>query len=409
MAALEWNADALDLSTPFTAVGSVREGAYLLRRGLPPYASPICRHPFLLLQLLDAADRSGVLGALLLGAHVLTAWVVSCLARAAQPHDRRSPRIIIGVVYLLSPWNVAACAALSSAGVSHLLTAVALLAAHTGATAAAATAAALAAYTAPDAAWLLPAIALLCASRQRARCGGGLDLYNKPTTTAVNRGLDVAHVARFGCWCAAGLASLLLASRVGLGSWGFLRVYAAWLSAADTHPNCGAWWYLLVEAFPPQRGTLVAAMHLLPRVGLLPLALRLRRRPLLAACLCAGLLHSFQPYPSAPCLCFSLALLGCCCCSAALRRHTAHAPLAAVLVLGVLGCLPSLRIGWLERRALNANFPYAATLLLAAAHACLGLDVAAAALGLDARATAHVAAVRAQRAWRRHAARKRTQ
>ena len=237
MAALEWNADTLDLSTPFTAVGSVREGAYLLRRGLPPYASPICRHPFLLLQLLDTADRGGVLGALLLGAHVLTAWVVSCLARAAQPHDRRSPRFIIGVVYLLSPWNVAACATRSSAGVSHLLTAVALLTAHNGATAAAAIAAALAAYTAPDAAWLLPAIALLCASRQRAHCGGGL---------------DEAHVARFGCWCAAGLVSLLLASRVGLGSWGFLRVYAAWLSAADTHPNCGAWWYLLVEAFPPQ-------------------------------------------------------------------------------------------------------------------------------------------------------------
>ena len=112
-------------------------------------------------------------------------------------------------------------------------------------------------------------------------------------------------LARFGCCCAAGLASLLLASRVGLGSWGFLRVYAAWLSAADTQPNCGAWWYLLAEAFPPQRGTLVAAMHLLPRVGLLPLALRLRRRPLLATCLCAGLLPSFQPYPSAPCLCFS--------------------------------------------------------------------------------------------------------
>jgi hypothetical protein len=383
---LDWNIDALDLSTPFTAVGSVREGAYLLRSGLSPYASPICRHPFLLLRLLDAADRSGVLGALLLGAHVLTAWVVSCLARAAQSHDRRTPRII-GVVYLLSPWNVAACATRSSAGVSHLLTAVALLTAHSGATAAAATASALAAYTAPDAGWLLPAIALLCASRQRARCGGGL---------------DVAHAARFACWCATSLASLLLASRVGLGSWDFLRAYAAWLSAADTQPNCGAWWYLLVEAFPPQRGTLVAAMHLLPRVGLLPLALRLRRRPLLAACLTAALLHTFQPYPSAPCLCFSLALLGCCC-TAALRRHTVHAPLAAVLVLGVLGCLPSLRIGWLERRALNANFFYAATLLLAAAHACLGLDVAAAALCLDARATAHVAAVRAQRAWRRHA------
>ena len=379
----EWNIDALDLSTPFTAVSSVREGAYLLRHGLSPYASPVCRHPFLLLQLLDAADSSGALVALLLSAHVLTAWVVSCLARAARPHDRRTPRII-GTVYLLSPWNVAACVTHSSAGVSHLLTAVALLTAHTGATVAAATASALATYTAPDAAWLLPAIALLCASRQWAPRGGG------------------PSVARFVGWCAASLASLLLASRAGLGSWDFLRVYSAWLFAADSQPNCGAWWYLLAEIFPAQRGTLVAAMHLLPRVGLLPLALRLRRRPLLATCLSAALLPTFQPYPSAPCLTLSLALLACCC-TAALRRHTVHAPLAAVLVLGLLGCLPSLRIGWLERRTLNANFAYAATLLLAAAHACLGLDVAAAALGQDAFTTAHEAAARAQRAWRRHA------
>ena len=112
--------------TPAAGTAGVTWG--LMRTYTVRVSSPVVMP--ILLQLLDAADRSGVLGALLLGAHVLTAWLVSCLARAAQLHDQRSPRII-GVVYLLSPWNVAACAALSSAGVSHLLTAVALLAAHT--------------------------------------------------------------------------------------------------------------------------------------------------------------------------------------------------------------------------------------------------------------------------------------
>ena len=385
----DWSIDSYDLSSPFTAVDSVREGAFLLRRGMSPYDSPICRHPFLLLQLLDAADRSGALVPLLLGAHVLTAWALSRLARAIQPHDRCTPRII-GAVYLLSPWNVAACITRSSAGVSHLLTAVGLLMAHAGATAGAATAVALAAYTAPDAAWLLPATALLCASRARVRGG-------------VLGGRGVAHVARFVGWCAACLAGLLLASRAGLGSWSFLRVYAAWLTAEDNQPNCGAWWYLLVQVFPPQRPVMVAAIHLLPRLFLPLLALKLRRRPLLAACLSAAYGHSCQAYPTAGCLCFSLALAAACC-DAELRRRTAHAPPAAVLLLATLSCLPSLRIGWLERRMLNANFPYAATLLLNAAHAGLLLDVTAAALGRDALAAAHAAAARVQRAWRRRQA-----
>ena len=50
---------------------------------------------------------------------------------------------------------------------------------------------------------------------------------------------------------------------------------------------------------------------------------------------------------------------------------------------------------------LNANFLYAATLLLAACQAWLVFDVASAALARDARAAAARAAARVQRAWRR--------
>ena len=56
--------DNLELTTPFTAVHSVREGAYLLRRGLSPYASPVCRHPILLLRLIDEPVGGGGTSAL---------------------------------------------------------------------------------------------------------------------------------------------------------------------------------------------------------------------------------------------------------------------------------------------------------------------------------------------------------
>lgn len=383
--------DNLELTTPFTAVHSVREGAYLLRRGLSPYASPVCRHPILLLRLIDAADRSDVLCTLLLAVHVLTAGAVVRLACATRPHahSRISPRLL-GAAYLLSPWNLAACVARSSVGVTHVLITMALLTAHAGAAAPAGAALAAAAYAAPDTAWLLPATALLCASRRGARCARGARAR-------------LRALAAVGGWWAAWLVALLLASRASLGSWGWLAgVYKAWLVCADARPNVGAWWYLLAEAFPAQRAALVAALHLLPRLCLLPLALRLRTAPLLAGCLSAALVLAFAPYPSAPDACFGLALLAApLSADPSLRAHAVGAPPALALALAALGCLPGLRANWLDRRTLNANFLYAATLLLAACQAWLVFDVASAALARDARAAAARAAARVQRAWRR--------
>ena len=199
---------------------------------------------------------------------------------------------------------------------------------------------------------------------------------------------------------------LLLASRVGLGSWDFVGVYAAWARADDGQPNTGLWWYVLAEAFPPQRPHFVAALHVVPQLCVLPLALRLRgSSPLVAACVAAALGCAFRPYPCAPDAVFGLALLGSQL-TPGLRRHTQGVPPALVACVAALGCLAPLRAGWLERRALNANFVYAATVGLGAGQAWLLYDVAAAALSRDVHAITHGASARVQRAWRRRRVRR---
>ena len=87
-------------------------------------------------------------------------------------------------------------------------------------------------------------------------------------------------------------------------------------------------------------------------------------------------------------------------CTARLSRVGALAVLHASVAIGPL------LSGWLDARQLNANFFYAATVLLGAGQLLIIYDVATAALLLHAERTAHVCAARVQRAWRRSRARR---
>ena len=381
----------MEVEAPTTSVWSVREGAHLLSEHGDPYASRLVRHPPLLLLLLHAADERGLLPALLLCAHVATAWMVSLLT-----HGRAASRLV-GVALLACPWSVAACLELSSVCVPHALTLAALVAAHRARTVSSAAALALAAYSNPDATWLVPAVALLCASR----AGSG-----SSESSRHRRGASAVFVGWFACW----LAALLLGSRAALGSWGFVdAVYGAWVRADTPRPNVGLWWYLSLEAFPRERSPLVIALHVVPRLCVAPLALRLRRSPLLAACWCAALLGAVGPYALAPDATLSLALIASQLVgapplpAAALRAQLSTlAPAAFVGAVVALGMLAPLRRGWLERRTLNANFYYAATVAHGAAQTYLLYDVAAAAVARDLRLVLPPAATRIQRVWRRH-------
>ena len=89
--------------------------------------------------------------------------------------------------------------------------------------------------------------------------------------------------------------------------------------------------------------------------------------------------------------------------AAALRAQlSAFAPAAFAGAVVALGMLAPLRRGWLERRTLNANFYYAATVAHGAAQTYPLYDVAAAAVARDLRSVLPPAATRIQRVWRRH-------
>ena len=143
------------------------------------------------------------------------------------------------------------------------------------------------------------------------------------------------------------------------------------------------------------------ALHVLPRLCLLPLAARLRRWPLLCAALSFGVVTAFKPHLAMPDVVLALALLGTQL-DASLIGHARPSLLAAgaALLVGALACRPLLR-GWLGARALNANFAFAASLLLGVAQSEALLALTAAALRRDWAVVGARGATRIQRAWRR--------
>ena len=361
-----------DLTSPLTAFRSIREARFLSLHGHGPYVGWHSRHPPLLMLPLAAAPEAVVL-AVLIAADLLLGWLLlqlggpSALARRAG-----------AALYLLSPPTARACAALGTAPLGHAPLLAALLIARRGHAALAGAALGVASYVAPDATWMLPAAAMIV--WRRARVG-------RPIVTLL------------GAWLAC-TAALLALSRVALGDWSFFSaVYAFYVSAPDLAPNPGAWWYLLAQVFPPARGSFVLAMHAIPALCLPPLALRLRRSPLLAAALSYLIVVAFKPYPALPDLALALGLI-----STQLDRelleYCRHVPLALGGMLFALAIGPPLRARWLEARGLNANFYYAATLVLTSALALLAADLAAAAIGRDVQQVEELAVHRLQRRWR---------
>ena len=382
--------DDAELVTPLTSARSVLEGCSFLRRGLEPYGTPpsACRHAPILLHALCAFEPA--LFAICVAANGAVAFLLHRLGRASSRRAATRAPHAAAVAFVCAPWTAAACAALGTSALQHAPLLGALLLAHRGRLAGASAALAAAALVLPDAVWLVPATASLwrsSAARRRSPPGGA---RAEPSLGA--------FAAAFALWLAlfAGLA------RWAAGSWAFAdAVHGAWARGDGQRPGVGLWWYLLAQVFPASRAHFVFALHVLPRLCLLPLAARLRRWPLLCAALSFGVITAFKPHLAMPDVVLALALLGTQL-DASLLGHARPSLLAAgaALLVGALACRPLLR-GWLGARALNANFAFAASLLLGVAQSEALLALTAAALRRDWAVVSATGATRIQRAWRR--------
>jgi hypothetical protein len=365
------------LLPPSSSSSCRREGAFLLRQGLSPLShGGLCSsQPPLLLAALGGLHE-WTATALLIGCDLACAWLL--LRLSAQ----RGTGLLACGVFLCSPWAVLASASGSSATLPGLCALASIhLAAH-GRALLAAVPLALGTLVAPDLAWMcFPAAGLVAASSQT----------NSGALAAVQRFLS-----------ATALVASLAMSCLAIPPLGGLRnlvrgTFGAWLGGGPVHgiPNVGLWWYLMAEVYVPLRPPFVAALHLLPRLCIPALALRMHRslmaapppqrrrlsRSLSLRVRCSAIALATVVFtrqaPSPPEIVLALALLG----SQLDDRTigaTRHLPHAAVAIgIGAFTAHPLLG-AWVESRELNANFFYAASLLLSGGALLAVYDVAAA-------------------------------
>lgn len=416
-------ADDLILATPAASLPCRREGLYLMSRGHDPLAPEGgCAQvpPVLIVTLAALEDAPLSQPPPHVQQHALLAADTICALLLYLSAPVQAIGVVAAAVHLLSPWTVAGCAAGSSAMLHGL---VALAAAHLGArgwTLASALALAVGVMLTPDALWLSFALAALAAATSAPSRTGTASLAAKATA-----------VLRFGSAAGLAICALLALLAPSFGGVAHLlrRTVGAWLAAEPilyVQPNVGLWWYLLGVAFLPLRPTFVAAMHSLPRLCVVGLALRLPthmprgrrlaappRDPasppsLLGVALAHAVITTTKLAPTLPEIVLAFAFVGAQL-DGPLRECMGNTGTfgALALVLGALACGPLLS-GWLDARQVNANFFYAATVLLGAGQMSLIYDITAAALLRDAEAVAVEGLTKVQRAWRGRPPRERT-
>lgn len=84
-----------------------------------------------------------------------------------------------------------------------------------------------------------------------------------------------------------------------MGSWSFLwNTYGFILLVPDLHPNLGLYWYFLTEMFEHFRPLFIASLQInVLLLYIVPLALRLRREPILLVFSYLSIITIFKSYP----------------------------------------------------------------------------------------------------------------
>lgn len=132
------------------------------------------------------------------------------------------------------------------------------------------------------------------------------------------------------------------------------------LEIVDFRPNIGLSWYLLIEAFDRYRRYFVMLFNAQPYLVVLPILVRLWRRPVAVAVFTYALHTLFQPYVNAGDIVFAGSLL-------LLVRgsigRTAGSTVYLVVLTGVSVLIPLMWHVWINTGSGNANFYYNQTLV----------------------------------------------
>lgn len=170
------------------------------------------------------------------------------------------------------------------------------------------------------------------------------------------------------------LIALFYISYYIMGSWSFLQSTIGFiLVVPDLRPNIGLYWYFFTEMFEHFRWLFVASFQI--NVGLLyviPLALRLRRDPMLLAFSYLAIIAIFKSYPCLGDVGFYMSLLPL---WKHLFRHMQQGFIVGCFFLFCTIFAPTVWHQWIYSRSANANFYFGVTLAFAIAQIFLLTDI----------------------------------
>ncbi|EZA48194.1 hypothetical protein DMN91_009774 [Ooceraea biroi] len=170
------------------------------------------------------------------------------------------------------------------------------------------------------------------------------------------------------------LAMLFAISYCIIGGWSFLRSTIGFiLTVPDLRPNIGLYWYFFTEMFEHFRWLFIASFQInVSLLYIVPLALRLRRDPMLLAFSYLAIAAIFKSYPCIGDVGFYISLLP-------LWKHLfQHMQQGFIVGCFVLFCTvfaPTVWHQWIYSRSANANFYFGVSLAFAIAQIFLLTDI----------------------------------
>jgi len=306
--------DRPEVSTPLNSWKRLTEGVHMYKSGLAPYQGVIY-HETPLALLVFSWIQSNYSHWLFITGDILTCVILAKLGKvmaqqrlveqeaARKTYSKEAQPLLatlamtlnahrsMALAFLLNPFIIANCAAMTSTVWTNLLLALFLLALVTRYKVAACLVLSLATYQC-----LYPALLLV-----------PLILHSTKGLSRDKLGWEIASIV---VTFLGGLVVLLVISAEICGDWTFINsTYGFILSVPELTPNMGIFWYFFTEMFDHFRLFFVWTFQLNLMIYLAPLAIRFPTQPILLATVLLGLTAVFKSYPGMGDVGFFLSLL----------------------------------------------------------------------------------------------------
>ncbi|KAG5322551.1 PIGU protein, partial [Pseudoatta argentina] len=364
----------VEVSTALNSWKRVTEGVYLHKFGIDPYEgdlfheTPIGLYVFTLMQeylpqwalflLFVVVDLTTALCL----AHAAKHYAFELTAKKKEEKDENkqlskdvpnTSALYVSAAYLFNPYIILNCIGLTTTVFINLLYSIALMS-----------------MTRRSVLWSCASIALLTLQGLYP-----MSLMVPATiyvaTTTKNRKISIVTMLIVFTSI---LAILFAVSYCIMGSWSFLWSTIGFiLTVPDLRPNIGLYWYFFTEMFEHFRWLFIASFQInVSLLYIVPLALRLRRDPMLLAFSYLAIAAIFKSYPCIGDVGFYISLLP-------LWKHLfQHMQQGFIVGCFLLFCTvfaPTVWHQWIYSRSANANFYFGVTLAFAIAQIFLLTDI----------------------------------